>query len=85
MRPAVATRGVPHQPWASRQRAATGAPIAVLLLLAVLAAGVLLFEGAEHPVGLVVAVPLSAMAMAVVLSGYLWLDRWEPEPARLLL
>ena len=45
----------------------------------------LLVEGAEHPVGLVVAVPLTALAMAVVLAGYFWLDRWEPEPARLLL
>jgi RsiW-degrading membrane proteinase PrsW (M82 family) len=76
---------VPHQPWASRQRAATGAPIAVLVLLGVLAAGALLLEGAEHPVGLAIAVPLSAIAMAVVLTGYFWLDRWEPEPARLLL
>jgi len=55
------------------------------VLLGVLAAVALLFEGAEHPVGLVVAVPLSAAAMAVVLAGYFWLDRWEPEPARLLL
>jgi protease PrsW len=76
---------VPHQPWAVRQRAVTGAPIAVLILLGVIAAVALLLEGAEHPVGLVVAVPLSAAAMAVVLSGYFWLDRWEPEPARLLL
>ncbi|HEX4729308.1 MAG TPA: PrsW family intramembrane metalloprotease [Jatrophihabitans sp.] len=82
MRPAA---GVAHQPWASRQRAATGAPIAVLVLLGVLAAGALLIEGAEHPIGLTVAVPLSAAAMAVVLTGYFWLDRWEPEPARLLL
>jgi RsiW-degrading membrane proteinase PrsW (M82 family) len=82
MRPAA---GVPHQPWASRQRAAAGAPIAVLVLLGVLAAGALLVEGAEHPVGLAIAVPLSAIAMAVVLAGYFWLDRWEPEPARLLL
>ncbi|MGI8666052.1 MAG: PrsW family intramembrane metalloprotease [Jatrophihabitans sp.] len=68
-----------------RQRLRTGAPLAVLIGLSVLAAVLLLFEGAEHPVGLVVAVPLSAAAMAVVLAGYLWLDRWEPEPARLLL
>jgi RsiW-degrading membrane proteinase PrsW (M82 family) len=68
-----------------RQRAVTGAPIAVLVLLGVLAAGVLLVEGAVHPVGLMVAVPLSAAAMAVVLAGYFWLDRWEPEPGRLLL
>lgn len=74
-----------HRPWSSRQRAATGAPIAVLVGLGVLAAVVLLIEGAKHPVGLLIAVPLSAAAMAVVLASYFWLDRWEPEPARLLL
>ncbi|MEO6699997.1 MAG: PrsW family intramembrane metalloprotease [Jatrophihabitantaceae bacterium] len=74
-----------YRPWSSRQRSATGAPIAVLILLGALAALVLLVEGAKHPVGLAVAVPLTAAAMAVVLAGYFWLDRWEPEPARLLL
>ncbi len=74
-----------HRPWLSRQRSATGAPIAVLIGLGIVAAVVLLIEGAKHPVGLLIAVPLAAIAMAVVLSGYLWLDRWEPEPARLLL
>jgi RsiW-degrading membrane proteinase PrsW (M82 family) len=32
-----------------------------------------------------VAVPCTAAAMIVVLACYLWLDRWEPEPTRLLL
>jgi RsiW-degrading membrane proteinase PrsW (M82 family) len=74
-----------HQPWLRRQAGATGAPIAVLIVLGVVAAVVLLITGARHPVGLLIATPLSAIAMAVVLACYLWLDRWEPEPARLLL
>ena len=73
------------QPSMRRQARATGAPIAVLILLAMLAAGVLLLEGARHPVGLIIAVPLTALAMAVVVACYFWLDRWEPEPSRLLL
>jgi RsiW-degrading membrane proteinase PrsW (M82 family) len=73
------------QPSVRRQARATGAPIAVLILLAVLAAGVLLIEGVQDPVGLIVAVPLTAIAMALVLACYFWLDRWEPEPSRLLL
>jgi RsiW-degrading membrane proteinase PrsW (M82 family) len=73
------------QPSVRRQARATGAPIAVLILLAVLAAGVLLIEGVRDPAGLIVAVPLTAVAMAVVLACYFWLDRWEPEPSRLLL
>lgn len=73
------------QPSLARQRRATGAPIAVLILLGVLAACVLLIEGARHPVGLIVAVPLTAISMALVVLCYFWLDRWEPEPSRLLL
>ena len=73
------------QPAVRRQVRATGAPIAVLVLLAMLAAGVLLLEGARHPVGLIIAVPLTAASMAVVVACYFWLDRWEPEPSRLLL
>jgi RsiW-degrading membrane proteinase PrsW (M82 family) len=85
-RPAPPLPGPPQfQPSVARQRRATGAPIAVLILLGVLAAVVLLIEGARHPVGLIVAVPLTAISMALVLTCYFWLDRWEPEPSRLLL
>jgi RsiW-degrading membrane proteinase PrsW (M82 family) len=83
--PPLPPAGLAFEPSLARQRRATGAPIAVLVVLGLVAAGVLLAEGAEHPLGLAVAVPLSALAMSVVVSGYLWLDRWEPEPARLLL
>ena len=65
-RPARPAASPGHQPWLERQRQATGAPIAVLVALSVAAAGVLLTEGAAHPLGLIVAVPLSAVAMSVV-------------------
>jgi protease PrsW len=74
-----------YQPGLVRSRRATGAPIAVLLVLAVLAAALLLASGVEHPAGLVVGTVLSALAMSMILAGYFWLDRWEPEPTRLLL
>jgi len=74
-----------YQPGLARSRRATGAPIGVLILLAVLAAALLFAVGAQHPAGLAVGTPLTALAMSVVLAGYFWLDRWEPEPARLLL
>ncbi len=83
--PPQASGPPPFQPSLSRQTRATGAPIAVLVVLAALAALVLLVLGAQHPVGLIVAVPLTALSMAVVLACYFWLDRWEPEPSRLLL
>ncbi|HTZ43673.1 MAG TPA: PrsW family intramembrane metalloprotease [Jatrophihabitans sp.] len=74
-----------YQPNLARSHRRTGAPIGVLVLLGLVAAALLLASGAKHPAGLIVATPLSALAMSVVLAGYLWLDRWEPEPARLLL
>ncbi|MCW2542175.1 MAG: PrsW family intrarane metalloprotease [Frankiales bacterium] len=74
-----------HQPWLSRQRRATGAPIAVLVVLGIGAAILAVLIGVSDPTGLLVAAPCSALAMAVVLACYLWLDRWEPEPNRLLL
>src|SRR5918997_5754674 len=85
-RPAPLAPGPPQfQSSLSRQRRSTGAPIAVLILLAALASGVLLLEGIRDPVGLMVAVPLTALSMGLVLACYFWLDRWEPEPSRLLL
>jgi RsiW-degrading membrane proteinase PrsW (M82 family) len=74
-----------HQPWLSRQRRSTGAPVAVLVVLSIIAAVFAVIAGVDDPRGLLIAVPASAVAMGVVLACYLWLDRWEPEPTRLLL
>lgn len=38
-----------------------------------------------NPMGTVVGFTLASVAMAVVVLAYLWLDRWEPEPPRLLV
>jgi RsiW-degrading membrane proteinase PrsW (M82 family) len=76
---------VGYQPWLNRQARSTGAPIAVLIVLGIFAAVFALIAGVRDPVGLVVAVPCSAVALSAVLACYLWLDRWEPEPTRLLL
>ena len=85
-RPAPLAPGPPQfQSSLSKQRRSTGAPIAVLILLAALASGVLFLTGIQDPVGLMVAVPLTALSMGLVLACYFWLDRWEPEPSRLLL
>lgn len=37
-----------------------------------------------NPVGTAIGFVLSTLAIAVVVLSYLWLDRWEPEPPRLL-
>jgi len=74
-----------HEPWQLRQREHTGAPIGVLFLLGAVAAVFALIAGVHNPVGLLFAIPLTAASMAAVLAVYFWLDRWEPEPRRLLL
>ena len=38
-----------------------------------------------NPVGTTIGFVLSTVAMTLVLLAYLWLDRWEPEPPRLLV
>ncbi len=72
-------------PWLTRKTSSTGAPIAVLIVLGVAAAVFALIAGVSDPVGLIVAVPCTAVSMLAVLACYFWLDRWEPEPTRLLL
>ncbi|MEB3033130.1 PrsW family intramembrane metalloprotease [[Mycobacterium] nativiensis] len=60
-----------------------GASRLVIILLAILTALLLLFTAA-NPGGTLTALVLSSLAMLVVLLCYRWLDRWEPEPRRLL-
>ena len=79
------TQPLMHQPWQVRQRSSTGAPVAVLVILGIVAAVFAVTAGVNDPEGLLVAAPLSALSMGIVLACYLWLDRWEPEPTRLLL
>ena len=40
---------------------------------------------AVNPVGTAIGFVLATVAMMIVLLAYLWLDRWEPEPPRLLV
>ena len=46
---------------------------------------ILILVTAVSPGGAVLGFTLSTVAMALVLLCYLWLDRWEPEPPRLLI
>ncbi|MBJ7339029.1 MAG: PrsW family intramembrane metalloprotease [Mycolicibacterium sp.] len=40
---------------------------------------------AVNPVGTSIGFVLASVAVVIVLLAYLWLDRWEPEPPRLLV
>lgn len=62
-----------------------GAPIAVLILLGTVAGLLVILLTSVNPVGTAIGFVLSSAAMTVVVLAYLWLDRFEPEPARLLV
>ena len=62
-----------------------GAPLAVIIALGTLTALILVLIVATNPGGAVLALVLTTIAMTVVVGAYLWLDRWEPEPPRLLV
>jgi len=62
-----------------------GAPLAVIIALGTLTALILVLIVATNPGGAVVGFVLTTVAMTVVVGAYLWLDRWEPEPPRLLI
>ena len=87
----VAYTGAPQQqPWPIRPQLKrkirkVGAPIGVLILLGTVAGLVVIGLTAVNPIGTAIGFVLSSVAMTVVLLAYLWLDRWEPEPTRLLV
>ncbi len=62
-----------------------GAPLAAIIAMGTVAGLILILVTAVNPAGAVLGFSLSTVAMALVLLCYLWLDRWEPEPPRLLI
>jgi RsiW-degrading membrane proteinase PrsW (M82 family) len=62
-----------------------GAPLGVLIALGTIVGVIVIFVTTTDPVGTAIGFVLSSIAMTVVLLAYLWLDRWEPEPPRLLV
>ncbi|KAA0120818.1 PrsW family intramembrane metalloprotease [Mycolicibacterium sp. P9-22] len=62
-----------------------GAPLAVIIGLSVIVGLLMILLTATNPVGATIGFVLSSIAIAVVVACYLWLDRWEPEPPRLLI
>lgn len=78
----------PHHPqlptWPPTVRK-VGAPLAVIIGLSVIVGLLMILLTATNPVGTAIGFVLSSIAIAVVVACYLWLDRWEPEPPRLLI
>lgn len=62
-----------------------GAPLGLIIVLGTVAGLIVILLTAVNPVGAATGFVLSSLAMVIVLLAYLWLDRWEPEPPRLLV
>ncbi len=62
-----------------------GAPLGVIIALGTLAGLVVILLTAVNPIGTAIGFLLASVAMALVVLAYIWLDRWEPEPPRLLV
>ena len=62
-----------------------GAPLAAIIALGTLTALILIVVTTVNPVGTIIGFILTSVAMTVVVLAYLWVDRWEPEPPRLLI
>src|ERR1700682_6598431 len=74
----------PLGPPLQRRIRKVGAPLGVIIALGTVSGLMVILLTAINPVGTAIGFVLSSVAMAVVLLAYLWLDRWEPEPPRLL-
>lgn len=62
-----------------------GAPLGLLIALGSVVGVIVILLTAVNPVGTTVGFVLSSIAMTLVVLAYIWLDRWEPEPPRLLV
>ncbi|GJF14090.1 protease PrsW [Mycolicibacterium cyprinidarum] len=62
-----------------------GAPLGVIIALGTVTGLIVILLTVASPMGTVVGFTLASVAMAMVVLAYLWLDRWEPEPPRLLV
>ncbi|MBM7783589.1 PrsW family glutamic-type intramembrane protease [Tenggerimyces flavus] len=75
-----------HQPWAAQQRKRVLLPILGLVVMAIL---ILVIIGlaviGTGPVPVLLATFFAMLPVLPVVGAFLWLDRWEPEPGRMLL
>ena len=83
--PAAPQHPLPVTPPFQRKLRQVGAPLGVLILLGIIAGLIVTGLTALNPVGTSVGFVLSGLAIAIVVLAYIWLDRWEPEPPRLLV
>ncbi|QJY45765.1 PrsW family intramembrane metalloprotease [Pseudonocardia broussonetiae] len=76
----------PPLPTSDRQRRFVLGPVLGLLALAICGLVVIgLVAGSVGPGGVVVGALCALLPVGPVVAAFLWIDRWEPEPPRLLL
>ena len=75
----------PFVPPLPRRIRKVGAPLAAIIAMGTTAGLVVLLFTLVNPVGAVIAIVLATAALAVVVATFVWLDRFEPEPPRLLV
>ncbi|AKK28280.1 PrsW family intramembrane metalloprotease [Mycobacterium sp. EPa45] len=75
----------PYPPPLPRPVRKVGAPLAVIIILGTIAGLILTLLTAVNPAGTIIGFVLATVATILVVLSYLWLDRWEPEPPRLLV
>lgn len=68
-----------------RQARDVGAPLAVIVVGAILIGLLVVLVAAMSPRMFAIGTIPSALALVIGLSCYMWLDQWEPEPPKLLL
>ena len=57
----------------------------MLILLGTVTGLIVIGLTVANPAGAAIGLVLSSVAMTIVVLAYVWLDRWEPEPPRLLV
>jgi RsiW-degrading membrane proteinase PrsW (M82 family) len=83
--PVMPQQPPPLTPGLPRRIRKVGAPLGVIIALGTVTGLIVILLTAVNPVGTAIGFVLASVAMTVVLLTYLWLDRWEPEPPRLLI
>lgn len=86
----MAHPGAPQQAWLpvppfQRKIRKVGVPLVLLIVLATVVGLIIVGLTALNPLGAGIGLVLSSLAMVVVVLAYVWLDRFEPEPPRLLV
>ncbi|WP_100525541.1 PrsW family intramembrane metalloprotease [Mycobacteroides abscessus] len=82
---APAPTPLPPMPGFGQRIKQVGAPIGVIIALALVTGLIITGLLLSNPVGAMIGLVLSSVAIGIVVLCYLWLDRWEPEPSRLLV